>query len=181
MNPLFLSLDTPSDTVSSQFLHHPFQRVATSPTTTSRRTEAAMLQAALALQQVASGTELSKYAPFPLRPCAEGLCRGLPEDAQKDLTPLTSLPGEPWDSPRLFFECGRMNYEQRMQGHSLNVLFHQSEMEVHAGKPLSVLDEEVFRHWTVAKLQKALQQVGADPRNELTVLEKTELVDRLVR
>ena len=63
--PLALMLDPPTQRGAgmSEFPHHPFQRATVSPSNSSgglgQRVEEALVQAALALQQVASGTEVA--------------------------------------------------------------------------------------------------------------------------
>eukprot|EP00443_Scrippsiella_acuminata_P089336 CAMPEP_0115429882 /NCGR_PEP_ID=MMETSP0271-20121206/30752_1 /TAXON_ID=71861 /ORGANISM="Scrippsiella trochoidea, Strain CCMP3099" /LENGTH=1216 /DNA_ID=CAMNT_0002855081 /DNA_START=83 /DNA_END=3729 /DNA_ORIENTATION=+ len=181
--PLHLSLDPPVEkgAGAARYPHHTFQRAVSGPAGTSRKSEVALLHAALAVQQVAAGTEAAQRAPFPLRRCAEGLCRGLPPGvAREHLQPLGGLRGESWETPpRLVLECARLPYWQRMDGGVLEVRFGTPALEVHPGKPLRVLNLEEFRTWPVAKLRKALQRLRAT--QELPALEKHELVETLVK
>jgi len=58
-------------------------------------------------------------------------------------------------------------------------------MEVNAGKPLRALNEEEFGTWSVSKLRRTLDKVDTsirgDASEELPVLEKQELVERLLK
>jgi len=196
LGPLFLTLDPPTRvSTDAQYPHHPFQQATIEPEGVGRRTELALLHVALTLQQVASGTEVAVRAPFPLRPCGEGLCRGLPGAARAHVTPIGGLPGESWDAaPRLFLECARLTFWQRVEGQTLEIFFGEPVLEVHPGKPLRMLGEEEFRTWSVDKLRRVLRAVeregglhGESRRGDeeeeaaLPVLEKQELVERLLR
>eukprot|EP00931_Biecheleriopsis_adriatica_P048244 TRINITY_DN27879_c0_g1_i1.p1 TRINITY_DN27879_c0_g1~~TRINITY_DN27879_c0_g1_i1.p1 ORF type:complete len:1796 (-),score=448.97 TRINITY_DN27879_c0_g1_i1:65-5374(-) len=190
--PLVLHFNPPADKGASmnEYPHHPFQSAVLSPTAEaegpSRRTEAAMLHAALAVQQLAAGTEVSFRAPFPLRPCSEGLCRGLPKAAREKLQPIPYLRTEAWEqASRLVLECPRIPYWQKPAGNVLDVRFGDPKLEVHNGKPLRALNEEEFKTWPVPRLRAALAQVekelGTRREDQLPALEKQELVDRLLR
>ncbi|CAK9072509.1 Uncharacterized protein SCF082_LOCUS35655 [Durusdinium trenchii] len=190
--PLALMLDPPAQkgVGMSEFPHHPFQRASLSPSNqsggTGRRVEEALVQAALAVQQLASGTEVAFRAPFPLRPCAQGLCRSLPKTLRDRLQQITQLRAEAWDSPsRLVLECPRIPYWQAPAGNILDVRFGDPRLEVHAGQPLRELNEEEFRKWPVTRLRAAVERVdrelGSHREAELPALEKQELVDRLLR
>ncbi|OLQ11172.1 hypothetical protein AK812_SmicGene5021 [Symbiodinium microadriaticum] len=189
--PMAVMLDPPAQPGSgmAEYPHHPFQRVTASPGSgTSRLAETSLLHAAMAIQQLASGTEVAFRAPFPTRDCARGLCKALPKSLRSKLSPISHLRTEAWDVPsRLVMECPRIPYWQvPAAGNVLEVRFGEPKLEVHAGEPLRELNEEEFRKWPTSRLQAALKQiqselVGTDPQDELPPLEKQELVDRLLR
>eukprot|EP00435_Cladocopium_sp_Y103_P074394 s24_g48.t1 len=169
-----------------EYPHHPFQRASVSPTDGGLRVEETLLQAALAVQQLASGTEVSFRPPFPTRPCEDGLCRSLPKAIREKLQPIRSLRTEAWDVPsRLVLECPRIPYWQEPSGNVMDIRFGDPRLEVHAGQPLRELNEEEFKKWPVGRLQAALNQVekelGSNRQADLPALEKQELVDRLLR
>eukprot|EP00929_Paragymnodinium_shiwhaense_P025650 TRINITY_DN15454_c0_g1_i1.p1 TRINITY_DN15454_c0_g1~~TRINITY_DN15454_c0_g1_i1.p1 ORF type:complete len:1851 (+),score=381.48 TRINITY_DN15454_c0_g1_i1:173-5725(+) len=183
---LFLSLEPPLERGGiRQYHHHPFQRAVVGVRGLGRRAELTLLHAAFSLQQVAAGNEVAMRAPFPIRPCHEGLCQTLPRAVQQHVTQVSRLPGEPWDAPpRLMVECNRLSYSQRMDGETLEILFGEANLEVHPGKPLNILNEEIFKTWPVSKLREALRRVEERDENseaELPALEKHELVSRLLR
>ncbi|CAJ1454296.1 unnamed protein product [Effrenium voratum] len=185
--PLALMLDPPSQKGAgmAQYPHHPFQKAAVSPGR-GAGIEEALVQAALAVQHLASGTEVSFRAPFPTRPCDEGVCRVLPKALREKLQPIRQLRTEAWDVPsRLVLECPRIPYWQAPAGNIMEIRFGDPKLEVHAGQPLRELNEEEFRKWPVGRLQFALNQVekelGSNRLEQLPALEKQELVDRLLR
>ena len=57
VSPLSLAVDVRKGAGMPEYPHHPFQRASVSPTDGGPRVEETLLQAALALQQLASGTE----------------------------------------------------------------------------------------------------------------------------
>ncbi|CAJ1402624.1 unnamed protein product [Effrenium voratum] len=162
--PLALMLDPPSQKGAgmAQYPHHPFQKAAVSPGR-GAGIEEALVQAALAVQHLASGTEVSFRAPFPTRPCDEGVCRVLPKALREKLQPIRQLRTEAWDVPsRLVLECPRIPYWQAPAGNIMEIRFGDPKLEVHAGQPLRELNEEEFRKWPVGRLQFALNQVEKD-------------------
>ncbi|CAE8593763.1 unnamed protein product, partial [Polarella glacialis] len=190
--PLMLALDRPAEkgAGAAQYTHHPFQSAELSPGAgVDRHTESALLYAALTVQQIASGNEVAIRAPFPLRPCSQGFCKGLPPKSREHLQPLAYLRGEPWDvAQRLVLECSKVPYWQLGDGQVLEIRFGEPVLEVHAGKPLRALNEEEFKTWSVAKLRQAVRQVqkelgsrGVDDEGDLPPLEKHELVESLLR
>eukprot|EP00927_Polykrikos_kofoidii_P083272 TRINITY_DN8491_c0_g1_i1.p1 TRINITY_DN8491_c0_g1~~TRINITY_DN8491_c0_g1_i1.p1 ORF type:complete len:1851 (-),score=371.48 TRINITY_DN8491_c0_g1_i1:296-5575(-) len=181
--PVHLAFERPGERGGArQYPHHPFQRVTVGGGGLGRRTELTLLHAAFGLQQVAAGNEVAMKAPFPLRPCDQGLCQELPRTVRSQVVPLRGLPGEPWDpAPRLVAECKRLRYSQRMDGGTLEVLFGTPELEVNPGKQLSTMNEEAFKSWSVEKLRMALRQVEDINEWEDPAIEKHELVDRLLR
>eukprot|EP00930_Biecheleria_cincta_P002849 TRINITY_DN10382_c0_g1_i1.p1 TRINITY_DN10382_c0_g1~~TRINITY_DN10382_c0_g1_i1.p1 ORF type:complete len:1759 (-),score=371.24 TRINITY_DN10382_c0_g1_i1:14-5290(-) len=190
LDVLQMFFDPPSEkgVGMSQYPHHPFQSVSLSRGA-GRRVEAALLHAGLTVQQLASGTEVSFRAPFPLRSCTEGLCKAVPRSIQPHLQPIPFLRNEAWDSAsRLVLECPRIPYWQEpAAGNILDVRFGEPQLQVHPGKQLHLLNEEEFKTWPVPKLRAAVQRAKAelgddsDDDDNLPELEKQELVDRLLR
>lgn len=188
--PLHASLDPPRDPGAGikEYPYHPFQQATAGPDGMGRYVENALLHTALSVQQVASGNEIAMRAPFPLRDCSEGLCRGLPRKSRGDLSAVQTVRTDAWDQPaRLMLECNRLQYWQRFSGSTLEVRFGKPAIEVHPGKPLQQLNEELFKSWTVRRLRDAIREIEKQLKGEdlepdsLPALEKHELVERLLR
>jgi len=85
--PVHVTLEPPRQGGGrTNYPRHPFQRaISGTPAVVPRDIEQSMLHVGLIVQQLASGSEVAARAPFPVRPCSTGLCRGLPPLARPRL------------------------------------------------------------------------------------------------